>query len=61
MIFGRTTEEKNKKYDHHLWYAWYPVKLLDGRWAWLQYVTRCWIDVSTYNSAYKYNYWEYTV
>lgn len=24
----------------HRWYAWHPVRLRDGRWAWLEVVLR---------------------
>ena len=37
MKFGRRTLDKLKP---HLWFAWYPVTLLDGRWVWLEYVRR---------------------
>jgi hypothetical protein len=23
------------------WFAWYPVRLLDGTWVWLEKVARC--------------------
>lgn len=51
MIFGATCEQQfDREYAEdcrklelclpHLWFAWHPVKLDDGRWAWLQKVYR---------------------
>ncbi len=42
MIFGRTyavKKARKKKADAN-WFAWHPVHLEDGRWAWLQRLTR---------------------
>lgn len=39
MIFGLT--DKQKKIRKNTWkpvYVWFPVKLLDGRWAWRERV-----------------------
>lgn len=46
MIFGKTHDQKKEEdklflWDNYLgdvWFAWYPVKLDDGRWAWLSLV-----------------------
>lgn len=41
MIWGKTTKEKHEKvYSVHFWFAWYPVQLDDGRWAWWEHVAR---------------------
>lgn len=44
MEFGKTyTERKLRKlgmYIPHRWFAWRPVQLDTGNFAWLQYVTR---------------------
>lgn len=44
MIFGQTHEQLRTKRllreQWHTWFAWYPVQLMDGRRAWLQYVRR---------------------
>lgn len=29
-----------RKRGKHVWYAWRPVKMLDGRWIWLERVMR---------------------
>lgn len=36
MKFGTKHEDKSLKY---VWFAWYPVHLEDGRWAWLEPVS----------------------
>lgn len=40
MIFGRTSEENMRAIPEHLWFAWYFVRLEDGRHVWLDYVWR---------------------
>jgi hypothetical protein len=40
MIFGRR-KTLPKWQEARAWFAWYPVKLHDGRWAWLATV---WAD-----------------
>ena len=25
---------------HQWWFAWHPVKMTDGKWAWLRWITR---------------------
>lgn len=48
MIWGMTIKEQQADYEKrekrdaipHLWYAWHPVKLHDGRFAWLCYLWR---------------------
>ena len=37
MIWGTSDADKEKWFS---WFAWYPVQLLDGRWAWLQRIER---------------------
>jgi hypothetical protein len=34
-----------KEYPVAHWYAWHPVKLLSGRWAWLETVLRTRITI----------------
>jgi len=51
MIFGKTYKEEAEITDRwwkqyiqpHSWFAWYPVRLQDGRRAWLEYVVRKWM------------------
>ena len=44
MIFGKTDSEKRDIYERRMqpgpWFAWYPVKLVDGRYAWLSTIYR---------------------
>jgi hypothetical protein len=37
MVFGRKHNDRSREYR---WFAWYPVHLDDGRWAWLTRVLR---------------------
>jgi hypothetical protein len=36
MRFGPESKE-----EWHLWYAWRPVKAMNGQWVWLEEVERC--------------------
>ncbi len=38
MIFGKTYTQRKR--SSGFWFAWYPVKLKDGRWVWWQQVER---------------------
>ena len=38
MIFGRKVDMSQSRW--HTWFAWLPVRLLDGRIAWLHVVER---------------------
>ena len=41
MICGRPANEKWERLSQwHLWFAWRPVRLDDGRWAWLEWLDR---------------------
>jgi len=41
MIWGKTRKEFNDRRENwHKWFAWRPIILDDGRWAWLQFVQR---------------------
>ncbi len=40
MKFGKSNIEKEREKRWHLWFAWYPVRLADGRWAWLETLER---------------------
>jgi len=38
MILGVKSKHKLKAWE---WYfCWYPVEMLDGRWAWMEYIYR---------------------
>jgi len=55
MIWGITfTKEKvrQERKDKN-WFTWYPVRLKDGRWCWLEQV-RCEYWTSWGNSGYDY-------
>lgn len=55
MIWGTTDHSRGwaflKQYSWHTWFAWRPVHLLDGRWAWLQTVRRRRYDEGGYDGA----------
>lgn len=41
MIGGMTHEERARtQWQWRSWFALVPVRLIDGRWAWLQWVER---------------------
>lgn len=41
MIFGETTEQTVDRWTTpHVWFAWHPVILKDGRMLWLESVLR---------------------
>ena len=49
MIWGETNDQWWERVTtKHLWFAWRPVVLTDGHWAWLEYgwrwrsVSACW-------------------
>jgi hypothetical protein len=43
MIFGSATQQTQQAdRTAHLWWAWFPVRLQDGRTAWLEPVCRWW-------------------
>jgi len=46
MIWGKSKTKKLawRKLKASRWFAWYPVHLEDGRWAWLEFV--------------RYEYWQ---
>jgi hypothetical protein len=48
MIFGKTYAQREAAYtatlDWHDWFAWYPVRLFTGNYAWLQTVERRWVN-----------------
>ncbi len=43
-MWGRTNDQTRARldalYKWHHWFAWYPVQLEHGQWAWLQTVER---------------------
>lgn len=40
MVWGKLNSERKDLGEWHVWFAWYPVHLEDGQWAWLQRVRR---------------------
>lgn len=46
MKWGMTESERRIHEAHKdtRWFAWYPVKLMSGRWCWLERVRRQWHD-----------------
>ncbi len=42
MIWGKKWDVRKNPFKYwQLWFAWYPVPLSGGRWAWL-----CWVEWS---------------
>jgi hypothetical protein len=60
VIFGKTEAEQRARIGHReIWFAWRPVRLLDGRVAWLERVRRCWDE---YAIEFTPDYgWTYSV
>jgi hypothetical protein len=52
MRFGTTHEKrfaaKAQAMRWHLWFAWRPVQLEDGRWVWWETVFRSWLGPILY-------------
>ena len=40
MKWGKTNKQVDKDREPRVWFAWHPVHLVDGRWAWLEHVER---------------------
>jgi len=58
MRWGKTL---NEQFDWHWWFAWKPVKITDGRWAWMEGVSRMRVTASQKRSMfheYNYRWWE---
>lgn len=54
MIWGKLLKEKVERvYSCGKWFAWYPIRLKDGRWAWWEYVWRH-ISESYYSTQYHF-------
>jgi hypothetical protein len=64
MIYGATNKQSQDRYDArqkwreqwHEMFAFFPVKLKDGRHVWLQWVEERWIDDSY---DYRGGYYHY--
>ncbi len=57
MIWGKTDKQRKEIQDQkdRNWFAWRPIHLVDGRWCWLQRVSReFWV---TWGGS-GYNYFE---
>jgi len=70
MIWGLTKAEKRARQmaersrieEWHKWFAWIPVRLLDGRVAWIQNIERkSMLKIIAFGSDNRYQYaiWEY--
>jgi hypothetical protein len=44
MVFGTAAAQIEFDRTAHLWWAWFPVRLQDGRVAWLGSVCRWWAE-----------------
>ncbi len=71
MIFGKTADVKLKEFQKryqrveelrnwHWWFAWYPVELESGRWAWLQSVLTRAYSLENDRGRVEWAAWEYT-
>ena len=40
MIWGKSPDDRKILENWHNWFAWRPVRMEDGRWAWLQFIYR---------------------
>ncbi len=46
MIYGKTSEQAhNDAVTWQLWFAWRPVRLIDGRRVWLETIQRKWTAI----------------
>ena len=66
MIWGKTHTQKKKDKESKFpegknWFAWHPVRLDDGRWAWREWLWRkrwsSWNDTG-YTYYISINSWE---
>jgi hypothetical protein len=61
MIWGETFDHrKARMLAPHLWFAWRPIRLVTGEWAWLTNVMRVWWDDKYANYAYDSSRWVYS-
>jgi hypothetical protein len=58
MKFGKTYyEEYTRNTNGYIWFAWYPVRLKNGKYIWLEWIFKKYI----YNINDTFiNYWEYS-
>lgn len=60
MIFGKSNEEMNQKRDRYYkerkWFAWHPVRLVNGCWVWLEYVWKNYSSACGGGWRYDINY-----
>ena len=69
MMWGKSIDEKksiiDKKHQWNPWYCWYPVKLLNGRWVWLEEISRKLITTQRidyeFGCKYYVHVWTYDV
>lgn len=40
MRWGKGIVEKKLEPTHQLWFAWYPIRLYEGRWLWWEWTIR---------------------
>lgn len=63
MIWGQTKEQAKAAFERPtLVFAWRPIRLVDGRWAWMTHVLRKWVEDEGANwagdgSRYEYEEW----
>jgi len=44
----------------HAWFAWKPVKLFYGNWAWLRHVSRQMVQKKGFLDGPDWSFWSYT-
>lgn len=61
MIWGETHKQRKAREDAarkpHRWFVWHPVRLTDGRYAWLRYVTRQWRNYDDEMMCIRFRGW----
>lgn len=54
MKWGKTNAQVEEGREPNIWFAWHPVHLQDGRWAWLEKVEREYAGPSIMHSGWLY-------
>jgi hypothetical protein len=60
LIFGKTREDRNRAiFEWRCVFAWWPMRLDDGRTAWLEWIEYRWFDDYSANWAGDSSRWQY--
>ncbi len=61
MIWGETYKQRSSRMHRQTkYFAWWPVQLDDGRWAWIEKVMRTWWEDEATNWAGDDSCWKYS-